>query len=465
MTDAPAAEADPTSPEPRPISGLDDLLAPFYEAETPRTEWRVGTEAEKFGVRVDDGAPLPFLGEGGVRRVLSELAERHGWHEVQEVEGGEVIALRRSGASVTLEPGAQLELSGAPQWCVHQSVAELQGHDAELRDLSKELGIVWLPVGFHPWALQDELPWVPKLRYGVMREYLPTRGRRALDMMRRTCTVQANLDYASEADAFRKLAVSLRAQPIVGAMFANAPFFEGQVTGRVSERIAVWNEVDPDRCGLLPFVWEGDGSYQRYVEWALDVPMFLVKRGGRVLRNTGQTFRTFLADGFQGARATQEDWVTHLNTLFPEARLKKTLELRGADTQETHLLGALPAIWKGLLYDDEALDAAAQLLSRLDPAEAMASRAAIADGGLRAQLGGRELAEWAAELCEIARAGLVRLDCRDRRGQDESVHLAPLIALVARGMTPADALLAEYRDAGEPPLRSWLVARGLRLRH
>jgi len=459
MTDAPVASPREERDEPDRITGRDDLLAPFYEAETPRAEWQVGTEAEKFGVLVADGRPLPYDGPVSVRTVLWELAERHGWAEVREVEGGDVIALRRGGASITLEPGAQLELSGAPQWCVHQSVAELHGHDAELRDLSAELGIVWLPVGFHPWARRDELPWVPKLRYGVMRTYLPTRGERALDMMQRTCTVQANLDYASEADAFDKLAVALRAQTVVSAMFANAPFFEGQSRGRVSERVAVWDAVDPDRCGLLPFLWEGEGRYERYVEWALDVPMFMLKRDGRVVRNTGQTFRAFLADGFEGARATRDDWVTHLNTLFPEARLKKTLELRGADTQETTLLGALPAIWKGLLYDDDARGKAASLLSPIGHDDAAGARQRVARDGLRAELAGRELGAWANDLLAIARDGLARLDCRNRHGDDETIHLAPLGELLARGQTPGDALLADYRDAGEPDLVPWMVER------
>lgn len=446
--------------EPAPPSqplGLDDLLAPFHDAEKPPERWLVGTEAEKFGVLLEDGSPLPYEGELGVRRVLHDLAERHGWEEQRETTEGDLIALRRGGASITLEPGGQLELSGAPMRCVHQSVSEVEGHAAELGALSADLGITWLGLGYHPWARQEDLPWVPKLRYGVMREYLPTRCARGLDMMRRTCTVQANLDYRDEADAFRKLGVSLRLQPVATALFANSPFAEGRPTGRRSERAMVWTAMDPDRSGLLPFLWDAPGTYERYVEWALDVPMFMLKRGDRVFHNAGQTFRDYLRNGFQGLTATREDWETHLNTLFPEARLKKTLELRGADAQQTPLLGALPALWKGLLYDADALAAAESLASRLDHATVEAARPGIAEKGLLAELAGRPVAEWGVEMLEIARAGLARLDCRDRNGRQETVHLDPLIALAERAETPADALLARWRAAGEPDVRAWLI--------
>lgn len=412
----------------------------------------MGTEAEKFGVRLDDGSPVPFEGDRGIRAVLLELVDRHGWFAEREHEEGQVIALRRGDASITLEPGGQLELSGAPLATTHQTCAEFRGHMAELRDISDELGIAWLGLGFHPFARQADLPWVPKLRYGVMKRYLPTRGARALDMMRRTATVQANFDYASEDDAIRKMRVCLAISPLVTAMFANSPFYEGRATDAVSQRGLVWLDVDPDRSGLLPFAWEDGFGYRAYVEWALDVPMFLIKRGGALLHNTGQTFRAFWRDGYQGARATHEDWLTHLNTLFPEVRLKKTIEVRGADGQPTPMVCALPALFKGLLHDDRALARAESLVSRLDHATVQGARRAIATDGLRAELAGRPVQTWAGDVLEIAEGGLERLSHLNRQGQDERIHLSKLRALLERGETPADAML-ESLDDDAPLLR------------
>ncbi|MGF1468797.1 MAG: glutamate--cysteine ligase [Sandaracinaceae bacterium] len=428
---------------------MDDLLAPFHDAFTPRARWRVGTEAEKFGVFVTDGRPLPFHGERGVSTILLELAERHGWFLEREHEGGEVISLRRGDSSITLEPGGQLELSGAPYGTIHQACAEFRGHMAELRDISDEMGVAWLGLGFHPFARQEDLPWVPKLRYGVMKRYLPTRGAYALDMMRRTCTVQANFDYADEADAVRKLRVSLALSPVVTAIFANSPFAEGHRTGDKSRRARTWLAVDPDRSGLLPFAWADDFTLRDYVEWALDVPMFLVKRGSEVLLNTGQTFRSFLTEGFGGATATRGDWATHLNTLFPEVRLKKTLEVRGADAQPTPMVCALPALTKGFLYDDQALGAAEGLVSSLDHDTVEAARPAVAERGLQAELAGRPVLWWARELVAIAEGGLRRLGHLNRAGADETVHLEKVNTLLEAGQCPADALLASIDPEAE----------------
>lgn len=439
----------------RPLRSRDDLIAPFHEWCKPRDRWRVGTEAEKHGV-FRDGAPLPFLGPRSVSTVLEQLGARHGWRIEREHAEGPPIQASRGEASITLEPGAQLELSGAPLATVHETAAEFRQHLDELRPIAEELGIVWLGLGFHPFATRDELPWVPKLRYPIMRAYLPTRGALALDMMLRTCTVQANLDYASEADAMRKLRASLRVQPIVTAMFANSPLVEGAITGERTHRGAVWLAVDPDRSGLLPFAWKEGASFRDYVEWALDVPMFLVKRGDRVHRNTGQTFRAFLADGFEGVRATREDWLTHLNTLFPEVRLKRTLEMRGADSQSTDLVPAQAAIWKGLIYDDGALSALESLGAHWEHDELERARPGIAREALRARLAGREVGEWASELLSIAERGLRRIAARDEAGNDESIHLAPLRKLIEKGLSPADALLAQLDP--KAPLRPQVLA-------
>jgi glutamate--cysteine ligase len=326
---------------------------------------------------------------------------------------------------------------------------------AELRDISGELGVAWLGLGFHPLATQAQLPWIPKLRYGVMKDYLPTRGPRAHDMMRRTATVQANFDYTSEADAVRKMRVALALSPVISAMFANAPFYEGQATGDRSHRIAVWLGMDPDRSGLLPFAWEEDFGFQRYVEWALDVPMFMVQRGSEVVYNTGQTFRAFMAEGYGGTAATYDDWVTHLNTLFPEVRLKKTIEVRGADSQRTEMICALPALTKGFFYDERALAEAESLVSGLDHATVEGSRAGIARDGLSADFAGRPVQRWAEELLDIAAGGLARIGALDRHGNDERVHLKGIRALVEKGMTPADALVAKI--AKEQPLLPQLL--------
>ncbi|MCA9614591.1 MAG: glutamate--cysteine ligase, partial [Myxococcales bacterium] len=319
--------------------------------------------------------------------------------------------------------------------------------------------IAWLGLGFHPFAKREDLPWVPKLRYRVMREYLPTRGKYALDMMLRTCTVQANLDYENVDDAFQKLRIGLRLQPIVAAAFASSPWVEGRATGERSRRLHVWTHVDPDRQGLLPQLWDGPAKYERYVEWALDAPMFLIKRGGTLHENTGQTFRAFLKDGFEGLVATHADWETHVNSLFPEARLKRTLEMRGADGQKVGLLPALPAIWKGLLYDAQTRAKAEGFASRIHYDTLEAARPAIANDGLRAELQGRSLQDWAGELLELAESGLERIGALDAEGRDERVHLAPLRALLERGQTPADELLAALPDETPDPRALVEVAR------
>lgn len=443
-----------TYEQPDPISSYDDLLRPFHEAEKPRRRWRIGTEAEKFGVSLQTGLPLPYEGEVGVLAVLEALRQRHGWYPEAEYAGGETISLRRGDSSITLEPGGQLELSGAPLETVHETCQEVRGHMAELEAISEDLGIAWLGVGFHPLATAEQCPWVPKLRYRVMRDYLPTRGSMSVDMMQRTATVQCNLDFADEQDAMRKLRLSLRLAPIVTAIFANSPWVEGRATGERSHRARVWLNMDPDRSGLLPFLWgDAQGSYRDYVEWALDVPMFLVRRGAKVIPNTGQTFRDYMRDGKSGIEATQGDWETHLNTLFPEARLKRTLEVRGADAQATDRLCALPALWKGLLYDAEALRKAELLVSTLDLQDVEAARESIADHALRAQLGGRELAEWANEVMTIASDGLGRLNHLSGAGKDERVHLEGLSALVKEGRCPADALLQQAEGAADSRAR------------
>jgi glutamate--cysteine ligase len=424
-----------------PVRAVEDLEQIFHDAEKPRERHRIGAEAEKFGVLADTSAPLPYSGPRSVLAIFERLEARHGWSPVREAEGSPVIALERGATSITLEPGAQFELSGAPWPDVHAIRREFVTHFEELSGISRDLGLRWWSVGYHPLAKSAELPWVPKQRYGVMREYLPTRGRRGRDMMQRTSTVQANFDYASEEDAMRKFAVVIKLSPVFAAMTANSPFAEGRVSELCSERLDVWLNMDPARSGLLAQVWKSEPlRYRDYVQWALDAGMFFVKRGERLVLNTGQTFRDFLERGFEGERATLGDWVRHLATLFPDARLKTTLEVRTGDALPEGLTMAVPALFTGLLYDDVALAETEELARRVTFDAALASRAEVPRLGLGARLGERPVRALAERLLEIAEGGLRRRARLDERGDDECVHLRALAALVSAGKTPADEL-------------------------
>ena len=458
----------------RPVRTIDDLLEPLISALKPESEYRIGAEAEKVGLAfpLDGGAPRPLPYETrdphqpSVRLVLEQLAEKHGWHRD---EAGPLIALEKDGASVTLEPGAQLELSGAPLDDVHAIENEVRAHLSELHDISASLrdrmalDLVWLGIGFHPTAKHDDLTWVPKARYGIMKTYLPTKGTHGLDMMRRTATVQANFDYKSEEDAMKKLRVGLRVAPFFTAMFANSPYYEGSLFGGKSYRAKVWLSVDPDRQGLVPRVIDKpDAGFVDYVEWVLDAPMFLILRGipasstplvgmtggQRVVENTGQTFRQFMRDGFDGEHATMSDWTTHLNTMFPEVRLKRTLEVRGADSLPADLVSAPAALFTGLFYDARALDEADELSSSFTFAELEALRPAVVERALLAPFKGKKAVDVAARLVDIARGGLERRARLDSDGRDERIHLEALAALVGAARCPADRLLDAAGAAG-----------------
>ena len=401
--------------EAEPPVARSELACIFLDAEKPKARFRIGVEEEKFGVHAESGRPLAYGGEFGVRVVMEDLAQRHGWQCVREQENGPPIALHRGSQSITLEPGAQLELSGAPLVNLHEVLAERDEHHRELEPISRALGIRWLSTGFHPFARLDELPWVPKERYPIMRAYLPTRGPAAHDMMQRTATVQANYDYSSEADAMKKLVVSLRLSPILHALFANAPFKEGREATRLSERGNVWLHMDPSRSGLIPSILrkavggKSLPSYDDYIEWALDAGMFLIWRDGAPIKNTGQTFRDFLQNGYEGHRATLSDWRLHLATLFPEARLKSTLEVRPLDALPRQLSIAAVGTWTGILYDDVALDAALDLTRSLRHDELDQARPELVARGLDAPIPGFD-SGWdvGARLLDIARGGLER---------------------------------------------------------
>ena len=423
------------------LSTKEQLLAVFHEAEKPESEFRVGAEMEKFGVDDRTGAAIGYDGDRGVSAIMAMLEREHRWTPDRESPDGPLIALLRDGASITLEPGSQFELSGAPLLQAHQICAEFAQHLKEIEPISKAMHLRWLGLGFHPFARRADYSFVPKQRYGIMREYLPTRGALALDMMLRTCTVQANYDYSSEADAMRKMTVSLRLAAVTTAIFANSPFYEGKPFGGRSYRAKVWLDTDPDRSGLVKNLWVKNPSYQGYVDWALGVPMFMFKRDGQKVVNTGQTFQSFLTDGFDGHRATYGDWVTHLNTLFPEVRLKRTIEVRGADAQGSKTACAMPALWTGLLYDEKALAECEALTEGWTFDEVEASRQHIWRDGVLAPFRRGRLLESVQRVVEIAEGGLERRGYKSARGNDERVHIARIKELVGKGQCPADALL------------------------
>ena len=429
-----------------PISDRAELVESLAAGCKPPAAWRIGTEHEKFAYRLEDHAPIAYDGEPGIRQVLEALT-RFGWEPVRE--NGYVVALAgEDGAKVSLEPGGQVELSGATVETIHQTCAELNEHLRQVRAVAKELGIAMMGMGFNPkWRRQD-VPWMPKARYRIMRDYMPTRGDHGLDMMLRTCTVQVNLDFSSEADMVRKFRVGLALQPVATALFANSPFVEGKPTGYLSYRSFVWTDTDPDRCGMMPFVFDRDFGFERYVDWMLDVPMYFVYRDGKYIDAAGQSFRDFMAGrlpALPGERPRMSDWDDHLTTAFPEVRLKTFLEMRGADGGPWRRLCALPAFWVGLIYDQAALDAAWEMVKDWSVAEMAALRQAVPRLGLAAPFRNRTVLDLARDALCIARQGLKARARTDMWGQDESMYLATLEQIVDSGISPAENKLAAFR--------------------
>ncbi|WP_226469391.1 glutamate--cysteine ligase [Luteimonas panaciterrae] len=427
-----------------PITARDQLVAYVAAGEKPKEDWRIGTEHEKFGFRLDDLRPPTFDGERGIEALLKGLT-RFGWTPVEEKE--RVIALVRDSASVTLEPAGQLELSGAPLECIHDTCSEVATHLKEVKTVADELQLGFLGMGFQPKWKREDMPWMPKGRYQIMRSYMPKVGQLGLDMMTRTCTVQVNLDYVSEADMVKKFRVSLALQPIATALFADSPFTEGKPNGYLSYRSHIWTDTDPDRTGMLDFVFEDGFGYERYVDYILDVPMYFSYRDGIYHDASGQSFRDFM-DGklpvLPGALPTLRDWSDHLTTAFPEVRLKKFLEMRGADGGPWNRLCALPAFWVGLLYDDAALDAAWDLVKDFTLAERHALRDGVPQRALKLPFRKATVRELALEALRISAAGLQRRARRNRNGADESLFLAPLIEAAEANETPAERKLALF---------------------
>jgi len=420
-------------------------LVEYLEAGCkPASQWRIGTEHEKFVFRRDDLSPAPYAGPRGIEAMLKGL-ERFGWREV--VEDGKLIALTGQSGSVTLEPGGQFELSGAPLDTIHQTCAEVTEHLHQVRAVSEELGLGLLGMGFQPKARREDIDWMPKGRYAIMHRHMPRVGSLGLDMMLRTCTVQVNLDFASEADMVRKFRMSLALQPVAVALFAASPFTEGKPNGFQSFRAHIWTDTDPHRTGLLPFVFEPGMGFERYVDYLLDVPMYFVYRDGKYIDAAGQSFRDFLVGrlpALMGETPTLTDWADHLTTAFPEVRLKQFLEMRGADAGPWRRLCALPALWAGLFYDAEALDAACDLVKGWTPEEREGLRREVPRAGLRTPFRAGTLRDVALKMVEIAAAGLKRRQRLDAKGRDESVFLEPLFEIARSGRTPADELLADY---------------------
>ncbi len=429
------------------ITGRDQLVQTIAEGEKPKSQWRIGTEHEKFGFRLDDLRPPTFDGERGIQALLTGLT-RFGWEPV--LENGNTIALLRDNASVSLEPAGQLELSGAALETLHQTCVETGTHLNEVAQVAGELQLGFLGMGFQPKWTRADMPWMPKGRYQIMKSYMPKVGSLGLDMMTRTCTVQVNLDYASEADMVKKFRVSLALQPIATALFADSPFTEGKPNGFLSYRSHIWTDTDAGRTGMLDFVFEDGFGYERYVDYLLDVPMYFSYRDGIYHDASGQSFRDFMQGKLPvlpGALPTLRDWSDHMTTAFPEVRLKKYLEMRGADSGPWNRICALPAFWVGLLYDQTALDAAWDLVKDFSLAERHALRDGVPKQAMNLPFRNGTVRDLAARALEISREGLRRRAALNGDGQDETRFLDVLQEIVDSGKTAAERKLELFHGA------------------
>ena len=431
-----------------PVEGFDALIGYMAQGEKPESEWRIGTEHEKFPFYVDGNAPVPYGGDHGIRALLEGMREVLGWDPI--VDAGHIIGLVEptGQGAISLEPGGQFELSGAPLETIHQTCREGNAHLAQLRQIAEPLGIRFLGLGGSPkWTLA-ETPRMPKSRYDIMTAYMPKVGSHGLDMMYRSCTIQVNLDFSSEADMRRKMQVSLKLQPLATALFANSPFTEGRPNGFQSWRGEIWRDTDNQRSGLLPFCFSPDFGYADYAEWALDVPMYFLIRDGRYHDVTHVTFRQFMDGALRNevpdGMPTMGDWANHLSTLFPDVRLKRFLEMRGADGGPWRRICALPAFWVGLLYDEAALDAAETLTGAWTFEDVSAMRDAVPTEGLDAVIRNRPLVDVARDVLQISRTGLANRHRRNADGYDETHFLAPLEEAVARGTTSAQEMVTAY---------------------
>jgi glutamate--cysteine ligase len=428
-----------------PMTTKAQLVEYLEQGSKPKSDWLIGTEHEKFAFRLDNLRPLPYDGDVGIRAILEGL-QRFNWEPI--TEDGNVIALKSdSGGSITLEPGGQFELSGAPLENIHQTCDEVHVHLEQVKEVCLELGAGMVGLGFNPKWRREDISWMPKGRYQIMRDYMPKRGSLGLDMMLRTCTVQVNLDFENEADMVKKFRVAVALQPIATALFADSPFSEGKPNGFMSYRSHIWTDTDPDRCGVLPFVFEDGFGFERWVDYLLDVPMYFLYRGGKYLDVSGLSFRDFMAGqlpGHVGELPQLNDWVDHMTTAFPEVRLKQFLEMRGADGGPWRRLCALPALWVGLLYDPTALDAAWDLCRDWSEEERAIMRAEVPRTALKTPFRGGTVRDLAERTIEIAREGLRNRAVRDSFGEDECHFLSALDLIAESGECPAEEKLKAF---------------------
>lgn len=428
-----------------PIEDRSQLAGFLAAGAKPATAWKIGTEHEKFGWLTDSHLPLPYDGPRSIRAIFDALTAR-GWQPLSE--GDKVIGLKRDRANISLEPGGQFELSGAPLDTLHDTDAELDSHFAEVGAIAGAMGVRFLSVGAAPIWTHEQMPVMPKGRYRLMTDYMGRVGTHGTQMMYRTSTVQVNLDFGSEADMVKKMRVALALQPVATALFASSPFFEGRPNGYRSWRSRIWRDLDASRTGMLSFAFEDGFGFERYADWVLDVPMYFVYRDGSYINALGQSFRDFL-DGrlpaLPGERPTLSDWADHLTTVFPEARLKQYIEMRGADAGPRPMLTALPAFWVGLMYDGGALDAAWDLVRGLDADTRQGLRIAASERALAGEANGVRLSDLAREAVALSVAGLQARRRFDAQGRDESRYLAPLVASTASGRVVADDLLDLYQ--------------------
>jgi glutamate--cysteine ligase len=419
-----------------------ELEAYFHDAGKPRERWRVGTEYEKVGIYRDTGQAIPYFGKRSVDFILRELIERFGWEP--EEQDGNIIALTRDKAQITLEPGGQIELSGEPCESIHCTYAEFDQHIRELLEVTEPLGIIFLGLGMQPVSRLEQIEWVPKQRYRIMAPYMLKVGKLGQRMMKQTATVQANIDYSDEKDAMAKFRTGMGLAPVLIAMFANSPICDGQLNGYRSFREHIWTDTDRNRSGLLKFAFAPEVSFAHYVEYALDVPMYFIVRNKNYIDMTSVTFRQFLTSGYRGERATIEDWNDHLTTLFPETRIKRYLEIRSVDSQPPDLMPALSALVKGAFYGNDCLQAAWDLVKGWSWDERMQVYLDSHRDALAARVRRYSLLDLARELVEIAWEGLRRQNQVNDLGDDETIYLKPLKDLLSQGKCPADVLLEKW---------------------
>ena len=443
------------APADEPVTNKVTLIKYLEKGIKPRESWRIGTEHEKFVYRLSDYAPLAYDGRPGIRQILKKL-QRYGWAPV--TEKGNIIALNKTdGSSVTLEPGGQFELSGAPLANIHQTCNEVHSHLTEVKAVCEEIGAGMSGIGFVPRWRRDEIPWMPKGRYKVMRDYMLKTGSLGHDMMLRTSTVQVNLDFSSEADMVQKMRIAIALQPVATALFANSPFTEGRPNGFLSYRSHTWTDTDPDRSGMLPFIFDDDFGFERWVDYVLDVPMYFVYREGVYRDVAGYSFRDFMAGklkGFEGVYPSLRDWENHMTTPFPEVRLKHFIEMRGADGGPWSRLCALPALWVGLLYDIESQNEAWDLIKDWNTCEMQSLRCSVPKYALKTQFRGRPLQDIAKYMVEIAGNGLKRRRVASGSKSDECGYIETLQEIAESGISPAERLLERFEkdwdgDIGE----------------